>query len=225
MNIGELTTALDLAEAVEAMGFLPFFKNAVAGFSVDEHTPRNLWFVAGVDGPWEWKGPAVRTGKCAYGKFFRGKAGYIGLDWLPDFINYRRNGYDYDALYDDGLMPHSDKQIMDVLTREGALLSTELKEKSGYGRNGKKGFDPIITRLQMQCYVTVADFEYAKDKFGNPYGWGIAKYATPEQVYGGEFVRSAYSRPPKESFERIVEHLKIVLPGVDENKIIRLMRL
>lgn len=27
---------------------------------MEEHTPPELWFVDGVEGPWEWKGPVIR---------------------------------------------------------------------------------------------------------------------------------------------------------------------
>ena len=30
------------------------------------------------------------------------------------------------------------------------------------------------TRLQMQSYVCIADFVYMQDKYGRPYGWGVA---------------------------------------------------
>ena len=221
-DIGLLRTAEDLANAVEKIGFLPFFKNGIPGFSIDEHTPRELWFTS-VEGPWEWKGPAIRSGICSYGKVFKGKAGYISMKFLPDFLNYRRDGYDYDSRYDDGLMPASDFAVIKVLDTGGAMLSTELKEKSGYGRDGRKGFDRIITRLQMQGYVTVADFEYSADKYGNTYGWGTAKYSTFEELYGYDFVRSAYKRKPGESFGILIDQLKIILPDVSEKALARFL--
>ena len=46
-----------------------------------------LWF-SDEEGPWEWKGPVIRNMNCAYGKLFNGKAGYVSLEWLPDFANY-----------------------------------------------------------------------------------------------------------------------------------------
>ena len=30
----------------------------------------------------------------------------------------------------------------------------------------------------------IADFEYNIDRHGNPYGWGVARYTTPEALYG-----------------------------------------
>ena len=38
--------------------------------AVEELCSPELWFADDVDGPWEWKGPAARSGKCLYGKLF-----------------------------------------------------------------------------------------------------------------------------------------------------------
>ena len=93
-----------------------------------------------------------------YGKFFCGKAGFIAKEYFPDFCNYRRQGYDYDALYDEGFMKRSDKEIVDYLSRSGPILTSQMKKELGFGKDGKKGFDSIITRLQMQTYIGVTEF-------------------------------------------------------------------
>ena len=87
-----ISSEKDLAAMVETYGFLPLLKNSIPGFSVEEHTPPELWFADGVDGPWEWKGPVIAETGCAYGKFFSGKAGFISREWFLDFANYRRDG-------------------------------------------------------------------------------------------------------------------------------------
>ena len=89
-------SAEKLHEAVLKYGFLPFFENEIKGFSIEEHTPADRWFTS-LEGPWEWKGPVLRMGDVVYGKFFNNKAGYISLKWYPDFANFRRDGYDFDA--------------------------------------------------------------------------------------------------------------------------------
>jgi len=72
-NIIKLNNPEILEELILQVGFLPFFRNEISGFSVEEHTPRKLWFSNHEDGPWEWKGPVIRNGNCAYGKFLTGK--------------------------------------------------------------------------------------------------------------------------------------------------------
>ena len=84
-----LRSSDDLEAKVIEIGFLPFFHNSVKVFSIQEMVDPRLWF-SDEEGPWEWKGPVIRNMNCAYGKLFNGKAGYVSLEWLPDFANYRR---------------------------------------------------------------------------------------------------------------------------------------
>lgn len=213
-----------LITLTEKIGFLPFFRNAIEGFSIEDCCPPSLWFADGVDGPWEWKGPAARSGRCVYGKFFAGKAGLVSLAWLPDFVNFRRDGYDFDARFDDGLSSFREKALYDTVAEAGAMLSGDLKELCNYRKGGNKGFDTLITRLQMQTYLCIGDFVYKKDKTGKPYGWGVAKYTTPEALLGEQTVRSAYARNPAESGERILRHLRALLPQAEEKQLLRMLR-
>jgi hypothetical protein len=215
----------ELAELVNQLGFLPFFAGEIPGFSVEDCCPSQLWFAPDVDGPWEWKGPVARGGTCIYGKFFRNKAGFISLDWMPDFVNLRRDGYDYDARYDDGLAAKKDLDVYTVIAQRGPILSKQLKQDCNYRKGGNKGFDTVITRLQMQGYVVISDFIYMRDRMGIPYGWGVAKYATPEQLYGYDAVTAAYCRSPQESKERILTHLTALLPQATPEQLWHLMRL
>ena len=223
MKFGELRSAQDIVRLVQEVGFLPFFKNDIKGFSVEECCPRELWFAADADGPWEWKGPVARSGKCVYGKLFNGKAGFVSLEWFPDFANYRRDGYDFDTLYEVGKAPRKDKDVYDTVSAHGVLLSKDLKKICNYRKDGNKGFDTVITRLQMQTYVSIADFVYMRDKFGKIYGWGVAEYTTPEEQFGYDLVTSAYERDPQDSKQRIIEHLSDVLSNAGEAQILKLI--
>ena len=213
-----IRTKQDMIRAVEAFGFLPFFSGSIPGFSVEEHVVRDVWYSALTDEwkVWEWKGPVIRESGCAYGKFFENKAVFISSEWFPDFANYRRDGYDFDARFDDGLAPFRDKELFELLDAEAPVLSKQLKLDGNYRKGGKKGFDTIITRLQAQGYVLISDFVYAKDKVGRPYGWGIAEYSTPERFFGPAFCDRVYQRTPEESYQRLFSHLRDLFPDVKE---------
>ena len=214
-----------LVKAIDDLGFIPFFVNEIKGFSLEEHVADNCWYY-GSDPweAWEWKGPAIRKSKCAYGKFMFNKAVYISRKWFPDFANYRRDGYDFDARYDDGLASRDDKYLYELLDENAPVLSKPLKALGNYRKDGRKGFDSSILRLQKQGYITISDFTHAKDKQGNEYGWGIAEYSTPEKLWGEEFTNEVYKRTPEESLERLVEHLKIILPGTLEEQLRKIIR-
>ena len=61
------------------------------------------------------------------------------------------------------------------------------------------------------------------DKKGNFYGWGVARYATPEEFYGKRFSNRVYKRTPEESYKRILRHFKKILPDADEDEIKRFL--
>ena len=221
-----IRTKSDLTDAINKYGFIPFFANSIPGFSIEENVSRDAWYDS-ADGSWkvwEWKGPLIRETGCAYGKFFENKAVFVSKKWFPDFANYRRNGYDFEARYDDGLSPYKDKELFELIDSNAPILSKELKEAGNYRKKKKKGFETIITRLQAQCYVIISDFVYQIDKHGKPYGWGIAEYSTPEKFMGKDFTDRVYERTPEQSYQRILMHLKEILPEADESAIRKLLK-
>ena len=214
----------ELIQAIDELGFVPFFENEIKGFSLEEHIAPGCWY--GGSDPWEaweWKGPVIRGSNCAYGKFLQNKAVYISRELFADFANYRRDGYDFDARYEDGLASRDDKELYELLAVNAPILSKPLKALRNYRKGGRKGFDSSITRLQRQCYVTVSDFRYAIDKYGNEYGWGIAEYTTPEILWGGSFTDEVYKRSPEESYERLMKHFRKILPKADEKQIAKVL--
>ena len=205
-------TKEDLKDAILTLGFLPFFKNSIPGFSLEEHVHPDAWYHRDTDrwDVWEWKGPVIRELGCAYGKFFEKKAVFVSPAFFPDFANVRRDGYDFDALYDDEKAARKDKILFDLIAENAPIRTSDLKALGNYGKNGVKGFETVITRLQQECYVLISDFVYAVDKNGKPYGWGSGVYSTPEKFFGSPFTENVYAREPEESKERILRHLKQV---------------
>ena len=95
----------DVDEAVEyinRVGFLPLFKNEIPGFSLEERTVAEYWWSDDpVRDSWRWRIAIAKKHDILYGKFFAKKAGFISKKWLLVFANYRRDGYDFDALFED----------------------------------------------------------------------------------------------------------------------------
>lgn len=212
----------DLICAIDELGFLPFFKNSVEGFSIEEHISPECWFSA-EEGAWEWKGSVIRENGCAYGKFFDRKAVFISKELFPDFANYRRDGYDFDALYDEGKARKSDKVLYDLIDENAPIISKKLKKLGDYRKGGNKGFDSAVTRLQEQGYVIISDFVYLTDKHGERYGWGVAEYSTPEKFMGAGFTERVYRRDPQKSYEILFDKLKKILPYSSDEQIKRIL--
>ncbi|MGI6242106.1 MAG: AlkZ-related protein [Prevotella sp.] len=240
-NFNMIRRPTDIERMVNDLGFLPFCANDISQFSIEENTPGDLWFVDDTDGPWEWKGPVIVDGDCAYGKFYRNKTMYVSMEWFPDFMNWRRSQYKLTA---------QEKKVLTVLKEHHSLLSKQLKRESGYlpknrhrpnnpvlqlsedetrsdmelrrastakNKKKKESFETCITHLQMSTHVVTADFEYNYDKQGKRYGWGVARYCTPEDFFGAE--RLIVDRTPEESVRKIFNHLRKRLPWATEEQI------
>ena len=216
----------DMTEAVERFGILPLFRCSIPGFSVEEHAHPSCWYTAG-SGEWkiwDWKGPVIRETGCAYGKFFEKKAAFVSAELFPDLANFRRDGYDFDALYDDGLASRRDKDLFELIDKNAPILSKTLKAMGDYRKGGRTGFETSVTRLQRQCYVVISDFVYSLDRYGRTYGWGTAAYTTPEKLFGEAFTSRVYERTPAESGERVAARIRALFPDTDEKAIQKFLR-
>lgn len=211
-----IRTVDELQRFILQIGFLPLFRNEIPGFSVEEHTSSSGWWTGDVQtDPWEWRKVIAAGEDIAYGKFFDQKAGFISKEWFPAFANYRRDGYDFDARWDDELAGIRSKKIMDLFAddlSDRELYSFEAKQLAGFGKEGEKNFEGEITKLQMQTYLCVRDFRRRKNKKGEEYGWGIAVYCLPEHLWGYGYVTGEYSDDPKESAIKIMAHAKELYP-------------
>ena len=229
-----IRTWQELVNWINEVGFLPLFANGVEGFSAEEHVSPDYWWTGDPDeDSWAWREIIAASHQLAYGKFFDRKAGFISLEWLPFFANYRRNGYDFDSRYEDGLASRREKKIMDMLTGrdedgdvtfpDDRILSTELKKKAGFGKGGEKNYPGIITGLQMQTYLVITDFHRRINKRGEEYGMPVSVMLPPEAVWGYEHVTKAYNESPEASYDRIVMRIKDRFPNADDADIAKLI--
>jgi len=229
-----IRSAKELEEYVDNVGFLPLFAGDVQGFSVEEMTASTRWRTGDVaNDPWEWRELIAAGHRVAYGKFFDKKAGFISLKMLPYFANARRNGYDFDSRYEDGLASRREKKIMDfylgtdefgeTLYKNDDILSTELKKLAGFGKEGEKNYPGIMTDLQMQTYLVISAFRRRKNKKGDEYGMSVSIPLTPEAIWGRETVSAAYSEDPETSRQRLFDRVKELYPKAEENAIDKLI--
>lgn len=213
---------------INEVGFLPLFQNEIPGFSLEERTLSDYWWSGDIENdPWAWRTVIARRGEIAYGKFFEKKAGFISKAWLPTFVNYRRKGYDFDALFEDGKAPMKHKKIMDNFMEENAeaeIYSNELKKLAGFEQGGEKGFDGAITSLMMQLYLCNCDFKKRRNKKGVEYGWDVAIYSSPEHLWGYDYVTSQYKEEVEQSWKKIVTYMQERYPTATEKQIKKVLK-
>ena len=224
-DIALIRTAEELIRVVDEIGFLPLFRNAVPGFSVEDHTAIGNWWTGREDSdPWEWRRLLSDSGRVAYGKFFDRKAGFISLSWFPSFANWRRDGYDFDAWWEDEKAPYRQKKIMDLFLDGGEMYTFDIKRKAGFGPDGEKNFEGVITDLMMETYLVIRDFRCRLNRQGQPYGWHVGVMTTPESLWGYDLVTSAYREGPQDSRDKIYGRLREVCPWAEEKQLLRVLK-
>ena len=152
---------------------------------------------------------------------------------LSYFANCRRNGYDFDARWEDGRASAREKKIMDLFLWEDAdgntmfrkeqILSTDLKRQAGFGKGGEKNFPGIVTQLQMETYLVISGFRRRKNRRGKAYGMPVSVLLPPESIWGYDTVTAAYAETPKVSWKRLLDRVRELYPRADEKAIVRLI--
>ena len=218
----EIYNSAQLIALIQELGFLPLLDSGIAGYSAEELVSDDCRYVVLPDGGWDWplwkwKGPIVMEGNCVYGKFFDKKAGFISKAWWPDFYNYRRSQHPVPA------ESSIEETILLTLQEQGSMITRELRAACGFtGPKMRSKFDAYVTRLQMGCYIVTEDFVYPQDKHGREYGWGWSLLTTPEQLLGRE--ACLCQRTPEESFQRIYNHFRKLLPEASERQMMKLIK-
>ena len=206
----------ELVERIDKVGFMPLFSNDIPGFSVEEYTISEDWWCNDPKrDPWLWREIVAERQAAVYGKFFQKKMGFVSKEWFPAFANARRCGYDFDARWDDEKAGYRHKKIMDAFDGGEAIISYELKERAGFN-SGEKNFEGTLADLQMQTYLCAKQYRRKINKKGEEYGWSIAVYSKPEDIFGYDYVRGCYAEEPDESYRRIYGKICSGFGEVDE---------
>lgn len=212
----------ELIDCIQQVGFLPLLESGIYGFSAEAMVEDDCRYVVFPDGGWDWplwkwKGQVVAEGNTVYGKFFASKAGFVSREWWPDLCNYRRAVH---PAPEEGTIEDA---ILETLREHGSMITRELRAACGFtGPKMRSRFDSYVTRLQMACRIVTEDFVYPVDRHNREYGWGWALLTTPEQLYGRDFCLC--ERSPEESFERMVGHMRKMLPDADDRQLKKMLK-
>lgn len=223
MEYHNIYNSAQLTELVEEVGFLPLLNMGIDGWSAEEQAADDCGYVKLPEGGWawplwEWKGSVIRESGCAYGKFFRGKAGFVSKAWWGDFCNWRRHKFPF-LTEEDSI----ENMILSTLREQGgSLITRELRAACGFnGTKMRSRFDSYVARLEMGCRIVIEDFVYPLDRHGRQYGMGWAQLTTPEERFGT--AAGMAQRSPEESYQRMKDHFMKILPGLSEADIERLL--
>ena len=125
---------------------------------------------------------------------------------------------------------HSCPELMDLIQEVGFLPLLEsgirgysaeelVDEDNRYVVFDDGGWDWPLWKWKGP--IVTEDFVYPTDKHGREYGWGWSLLTTPESLLGREMCR--FERSPQESFDRMYEHLRRLLPEATEKQVTKLI--
>ena len=203
-----------MLEVIRWAGIIPLTESVIPGWSIEEHTPPELWFGEETLGPWDWKIHCVQSGDIAYGKFvLGGKAAFATVDVFRELMNWRRSlpKYAPDA---------RQQQVLDYLKENGSM---GIKDVRGMFGMKKLAADALMADLQRKTRIVIGDITRVyrgQDLHYN--GWQSSIFCTPEALFEDDadfpfpgFVPRTLksSLTPSESRDFVVEAILRTSPG------------
>jgi len=106
---------------------------------------------------WRWKDGSLDKKTWYYGKILRKKATMIALDVAPYFYalseNYGSPEDDYLVAYEEGRLPQAAKQVYEVLLKEGALNTIDLRRAAKLTNAKESEFNKALEILQSDFKI------------------------------------------------------------------------
>ena len=205
MNIMKPLTNIDSPEsmisAIKEIGIIPFSKNAVTGWSVQEITDPDFWFTSSDQlGPWDWKIEAVREG-IVYGKFIGGKSAFATVEAYRHLMNWRRSLPKYRIALGGA---HLSPTLLNCIRERESLESSEIRalledlipqetrkqvggcmEKYLIPNIKRPAVDMLLQHLDMGTWTIVGDITRVYKGPNCEYkGWQKNSITTPELLFG-----------------------------------------
>jgi len=218
--VREPESMLDL---IEEFGIIPFFKNPVSGYSIEEHTPTESWFTEDNLGPWDWKIDCVQSGEIAYGKFlWGGKAAFATVDVYREIMNWRRAQSKYNPTKDQ-------KKILEYTEENGSVSVPEVRRLLGIT---KSAADALLAKLQMQARLVTGDIARVYRGPDLTYsGWQRSTFCTPEALFeevdfpfpGFKPRTLKSSLTPAESWEFLIGRVQSICGDLPDKVLVKML--
>ena len=212
-----------MINAIKEIGIIPFSKNTVPGWSIQEITDPDFWFTTSDQlGPWDWKVEAVREG-IVYGKFISRKSAFATVEFYRHLMNWRRSLPKYQIpvggrfkakTLDDKLMQLFSPTLLASIRERESLDSSEIRplleelvpvearkrigghlEKYLLPNIKKQAVDFLIQYLDMGTWTIVGDITRVYRGPNCEYkGWQKNSITTPDLLF------EVFSQPSENPF-------------------------
>jgi hypothetical protein len=173
---------------------LPCLREAIEGRREPE-LPHHIQHDRAIMMTWNLKDILPARRAVYYGKVLGGRPSFIALELLPSFLRLRSNSGGHHRLYEQGMLSHCGKLVMDALTRRGPSETKALKLSTGFAQPKMRGeFDRAMKELQEKFLALKVEERY--DPF--TYVWDTVAHRWAEAM------RTARSLRPQRAAYTIV---------------------
>ena len=211
--------------AIKDYGIIPFFENAILGYSIEELTPPEYWLTDEELGPWDWKVDVVNSGEIVYGKFLcGGKAAFATPEWYAHLHNWRLSQEKHKPTPEG-------RKVLRLIDKEGSCVSRQVRELLNVKKSRS---DSVLANLMNGTRLIIGDIQRVYRGPNLEYkGWQTASYCTPESLFerpaedfgpwhiGGSTLKCGCS--PEESFSKLKDHIKELFPEATEKQITKIL--
>lgn len=169
--------------------------------------------------PWQWRMRVLEErDDIAYAKLFFRASGYISKEWYPYFYGARRQGMDFEDVYESGVFSRAAKQIYEIVSERGDVPLHDVRRLGGFRREDSAAFNRAILDLQAGMFLTVSGQAQKLNKWGMPYGWHSSVLSTVEHFWAGRGL-TLEDLDPEMCFEKIRERILLLNPEAEEKNI------
>lgn len=212
-----------MINAIQEIGIIPFSKNSIPGWSIQEITDPDYWFTTSDQlGPWDWKVDAVQEG-IIYGKFINSKSAFATVEYYRHLMNWRRSlskfqipvgGKSNDISSHDKLIKYLSPTLLSIIRERETLeayeirllldelVPVEIRKKVG-GSLGKhllpnikkQIVETLLQYLDMGTWTVVGDITRVYRGPNCEYkGWQKNSITTPDLLF------EVFSQPSENPF-------------------------
>lgn len=208
-----ITSAQSMIEVIRETGIIPFSRNRVRGWSIEEMTNPDWWFTTSDNlGPWDWKIDAIHEG-LLYGKFISRKSAFATGQMYRHLMNWRRSlpqyrvaqtGRGMATTIDERLQKYLSPTLLSAIKEHESLETSEIRSlleetipmeiRKKVGGHVEKYLIPKVTKqavdfllgfLDMGTWTVVGDITRVYRGANCEYkGWQRNTVTTPDALFG-----------------------------------------
>ena len=218
-----INTFSDFCSILRNIGFAVSASNDEGIFNLNRYYSEKIRHHTGDSetDPWEWRIRSVtECDDIAYAKVFNSKGGWITKEWYPYFYAIRRNGYDLDEMYSDGLISGMERDVYNVICESGEIAMHDIKRILNISRESNSKYETTLVKLQMKMFITICGETHKISKIGKPKGWGINVFTPVENFFSDIKIIDRET-----AIEKITERILEINPLASDKNIKRFLNL